>query len=94
MKAYVVSNTEDGIRSVDGTFYLITEKGEVLASHWCSHKGFAFSDLYAGRPERIEKFTEQFGKLDVFYLGEDDMTMEKLIELNKKYVDEVEDNNR
>lgn len=87
MKAYVVSNTKDGIRSINGAYYLITEEGEVLASHFCSHKGYALSDLYTRRPERIEKFTERFGELDVSYLGEDDMTIESLIGLNKKYGD-------
>lgn len=73
MKAYVVSNTEDGIKNIDGIYYLITEEGEVLASHMCSHKGFALSDLYVRRPERIEKHSKRFGKLEVSYLGEDGM---------------------
>ena len=42
MKAYIVSDTEKGTDSIDGIYYLITEKGEVLASHWCSNIGFAW----------------------------------------------------
>lgn len=87
MKAYVASSTEDGIKNIDGVYYLITEEGEVLSSHMCSHKGFALSDLYARRPERIEEYSKRFGKLEVSYLGEDDMTMEKLLELNKNMLE-------
>ena len=52
---------------------LIKNKWLVLASHMCSHKGFALSDLYVRRPERIEKYSKRFGKLEVSYLGEDGM---------------------
>lgn len=88
MKAYIVSNTEKGTDSIVGIYYLITEKGEVLASHWCSNIGFAWGDLYYNRPKRRIEFAEKFGTFEVDYLGNDDMTMTELLERNEKfYVD-------
>lgn len=84
MKLYVCSNSDYGTESIDGIYYLITEEGECLASHWCSSKWFAKGDLYERRPERIKEFTERFGECECLYLGEDDMTFGKLIELNHK----------
>ena len=85
MKLYVCSSSENMMDSVDGVYYLITEEGECLATHLCSSKWFAKGDLYERRPERIEEFTKRFGECECLYLGEDDMTAEKILELNKKY---------
>lgn len=85
MKAYIVSDSENGMDNIDGVYYLITEEGECLAAHWCSNKGFAMGDLYDRRPERINEYAERFGELTVDYLGCDDMTMEKILELNDKW---------
>ena len=82
MKLYVCSNSDYGTENIDGIYYLITEEGECLASHFCSNKWFAKSDLYEGRPERIKEFTERFGECECLYLGEDDMTFSRLFELN------------
>ena len=88
MKLYVCSNSMSLTEDIDGTYYLVAENGEVLASHLCSSKWFAKGDLYERRLERIEKFTELFGKCECLYLGEDDMTAEKILELNKKWAEE------
>ena len=32
MKAYIASATENGIDNIDGTYYLITEEGEVFSN--------------------------------------------------------------
>lgn len=85
MKLYVVSGAVNGIDSIDGMYYLIAETGEGLASHFCSCKYFAKGDLYERRPERIEEFTKRFGNIEVLYLGEDNMTVDKLIDLNEKW---------
>lgn len=90
MKAYIISSSEDGMKNIDGIYYLITEEGECLASHWCSNKGFAMGDLYSNRPERVKEWAERFGELTVDYLGCDDMTKEKSIELNCKWQQEWE----
>ena len=85
MKLYVMSGAANGTDSIDGIYHLIAETGEYLASHWCSSKYFAKGDLYERRPERIEEFTKRFGEIELLYLGEDDMTVDKLINLNKKW---------
>ena len=85
MKLYVMSGADNGTNDINGVYYLIAETGECLASHLCSNKYFAKGDLYERRPERIKNFTERFGDIEVLYLGEDDMTVDKLIGLNKKW---------
>ena len=92
MKAYIISNSEDGIKNIDGIYYLITEEGEVLASHWCSSKSFAMGDLYGRRPERIKEYLERFGEFTVEYLGPDDITIERLFEVNEKWLREHKEN--
>lgn len=69
---------------------LVAETGEHLASHLCSHYGFAKSDLYENRPERIEEFTKRFGEFEVKYIDETDISMEQLLERNKKWYEEVQ----
>lgn len=92
MKLYVCSATESLMDDIDGIYYLVTEKGECLASHWCSSKWYAKGDLYERRPERIKEFTEKYGKCECLFLGEDDMTAERLITLNIQFNKEREDN--
>ena len=92
MKAYIISNSEDGMKDIDGIYYLLTEEGEVLASHWCSSKSFAMGDLYGKRPERIKEYLERFGEFTVEYLGHDDMTIERIFELNEKWWREHKEN--
>lgn len=84
MKLYIVSNSEDGKQSIDGCYALIDEKGKALYSHWCSSKYYAKGDLIEQRAERIEECKKQYGEYEVLFLGEDDMTLEKLIELSNK----------
>ena len=46
----------------DSLFYLLNpDTGEVLASHLCSHSGFAKGDLHDTRKDRLEKWKEEFG---------------------------------
>lgn len=92
MKLYVCSSTESQMDDIDGIYYLVAENGECLASHWCSSKYFAKGDLYERRPERIKEFTEKYGKCECLFLGEDDMTAERLITLNIQFNKEREDN--
>lgn len=68
---------------------LVAETGEHLASHFCSCAGFAYGDLYAHRPERIEEWTKRFGELDVKYIDETDISEEQLLERNKKWYAEL-----
>ena len=48
IKFYILGPKNNG----DGSYNLLTEKGEVLAGHYCSSASFAKSDLEAGRSER------------------------------------------
>ena len=60
MKFYISGPKDKG----DGIYHLIHESGEGLASHLCSHAGFAAGDLIMHRPERREKWAEEFGLLE------------------------------
>lgn len=69
----------------EGVYHLLTQEGEHLASHYCSDASFALGDLEKNRPKRQKEWRKLFGEYEVLYLGEDDMTEDKLIELNKKW---------
>jgi hypothetical protein len=60
MKFYINGPIDKG----DGVYTLIHEDGEGLASHYCSHLGFAAGDLIMHRPERQEKWAAEFGPLE------------------------------
>ena len=87
MKLYIMCPENKG----DGVYDLVAETGEPLAGHYCSRVRFAKGDLISNRPERIEEFTKRFGSFDVLFLGDDDMTKEKLIELNNQWYEEHKD---
>jgi len=91
MKAYIVSGAEDGVSNIDGIYTLVTADGIGWYSHWCSHKGFARGDLLEHRPERIKQLNDKYGEIELLYLGEDDMTLKKIVKLNKQY---KKDNNK
>ena len=81
IKFYIIGPENKG----EGLYTLVTEKGEGLASHFCSSSGFAIGDLEADRPERQKEWKKKFGKYKVLYLGDDNMTDEKLSKLNKRF---------
>lgn len=83
MKLYIDHPEDMG----DGLYELISETGELLAQHYCSNSEYAKYDLVF---RNIIQLTEQFGQFKVLFLGQDDMTAEKLMELNKQI---EEDNN-
>ena len=64
---------------------LVAETGEHLASHLCSNSSFAYDDLYATRKDRIEEWTKRFGKVDVKFIDETNITEKELKERNKKW---------
>lgn len=68
---------------------LVAETGEHLASHFCSHYGFAESDLYSSRKERVDEYEKRFGEVEVKYIDETDITQEQLIERNKDWYSKV-----
>lgn len=81
MKLYIMGPEDGG----NGVYGIVTEYGEGLASHLCSHRGYAKADLEARRPERQKEWKERFGEYQVLFIGEDDMTREKIKELNEKW---------
>lgn len=64
---------------------LNAETGEHLASHFCSNWTFAWGDLYARRPERIEDWTKRFGEFEVKYIDESGISEEELLKRNKSW---------
>jgi len=85
MKLYITNGTESGTENIDGVYYLISEEGEVLCSHFCSNKGFALGDLIEHREERKKEYTEKYGEYTVLFLGEDTMTSDELHKRNEKF---------
>ena len=87
MKLYIVSESENGLRTHGQDYYhLISEEGELIDSHVSSSKYWTMNDLYALCVRNQETCREKFGNdVQVLYLGDDTMTEAKLIELNKKF---------
>lgn len=80
----------------DTGFYILDpETGEALASHFCSHQGFAKSDLHDGRPERLKKWEEKYGmKTEAKFVNETDYNWDEIYKLNQKLKPEsVNDSN-
>ena len=71
---------------------LVAETGEHLASHICSHEGYAKSDLYTGRQERIDEWEKRFGEVEVKYIDETDVAEEDLIRRNKQWYESLPKN--
>lgn len=71
---------------------LVAETGEHLASHLCSCAGFAKSDLYSGRQERIDEWEKRFGEVEVKYIHETDVVEEDLIKRNKQWHESLSKN--
>ena len=73
----------------DSVFFLLVAKtGECLASHLCSHAGYAKSDLYSGRPERKKEYAERFREVEVRFINETDISNDEILKRNKKWYDE------
>lgn len=73
---------------IDRVYHLlVAETGEHLASHLCSHYGFACGDLYENRPERKEEWAKRFGDVEVKFIDETDISEEELIRRNNEWFD-------
>lgn len=81
MKLYIVSDTESGKDNIDGIYFLITEFGEVIASHVCSNTRYAWEDLV----ENSQIIPNLIGDIEVLFLGTDDMTSEELHRRNQEF---------
>lgn len=88
-KTLLVIYPGKGIRH-DAVFgLLVAETGEHLASHLCSHYGFAMGDLYEDRPERIKEYKDRFGEVEVKYIDETDVSEDELLKRNKNWYDNI-----
>lgn len=75
----------------DRLFHILNaETGEKLASHLCSSEIFAYNDLYGQREERKKEWKERFGEIEVKFIGETDLTLETLINRNRKWYAEYQ----
>lgn len=84
---YVTPNTGN-----DQLFYLCDiETGEILASHYCSHEGFAKGDLYENRPEREEEFTKKYNsEIKIKFFNEQhEVTDYEFTRLNKNFARKI-----
>ena len=63
--------------------YIITEEGEVLASHFCSELAYACGDLYGNRPERQKAWKERFGNIEVVSVPFGSLPPQEVLDKNK-----------
>lgn len=78
---YVVGPENKG----DGVYGLISEDGEMLATHMCSNASFARGDLHDTREERKLWLKKRFGDYKVIWLGDDDMDKKELERRNHEW---------
>ena len=71
---------------------LVAETGEHLASHICSHYGFAEGDLFYNRPESIEQWKKRFGEIEVKFIDDTNITEDELLRRNKEWFDAAQKN--
>lgn len=76
----------------DSPFYLLDpETGESLASHYCSHAGWALSDLHDSRPERLEKWKQRYGmETEAKFIDETDYSWEEIYAKNQELAKKAE----
>ena len=86
---YILGSGKDGMGRGEGVYTLLADDGEFLASHFCSHAGYAISDLWRDRDERKKVWKERFGEYKVIWLGDDDMKLDTLIKRNELFFEEL-----
>lgn len=67
-------------------FYLFDpETGEALASHLCSHAGFAPGDLHDHRQERLDEWKEKYGmETECKFIDETDYDWDEIYKKNQE----------
>ena len=84
-KLYIVSNSYNGKESINGEYLLVDDTGKALYNHNCSSIRYAKGDLITNVPDRLEECSKIYGyNFKILYLGEDEMTLDKLVELHNK----------
>lgn len=56
---YSVYENEEGI------YGLVAEDGEVLYTHYCSNRGYAYGDLYGNRLDRQKVLKERYEEVEI-----------------------------
>lgn len=85
MKFYITNNNMP--LNIDSKYYLIAETGEYIDDHVSSNKYFAMYDLYTNNIKNKERCKEisKNSNVQILYMGDDDMTDQKLLELNNRF---------
>lgn len=83
MKLYIVSDTKSGTDNINGIYYLIAEDGEMLRSSKSTNRAWAKNDLYN---RHKKEYKRKYNEVGIKVLGQDEMTKEKLMELNQKFI--------
>jgi len=60
-KLYLFTNTKGNGASGWEDCLAMSDNGEILASHICSHVCYMYGDLIGNRPERTEMYEKHFG---------------------------------
>ena len=64
---------------------LLTEDNEILYTHCCSNKMYAYGDLYGNRKDRQEELEKRFGEIEI----EDKTAMIHMLKIKPEYYDAV-----
>ena len=87
MRAYIVGGGIDGTQEVNGVYHLVTEDGKCWATQWCKSFADAYKELYEERAGLKEDWKNNYvSEVEVYRLGEDAMTFERLAERQVNYV--------
>ena len=77
----------------ESCYYLLTEEGEVLFSHYCSHICYAKGDLIERRPERQGNLNKRWPEgWQVVTLAELGITSEEMLDRNMAYRQRMQSN--
>lgn len=86
MRAYIVGGGLDGTEEYNGVYHLVTEDGKCWATQWCPSFERARKDLYEDRAGLREDWRVNYAsEVEVFRLGEDGMTFQRLVEREQYY---------
>lgn len=80
-KLYIVGPESNG----EGLYTLVEDTGRGIASHFCSHAGYARGDLHDRRDERKEKWKKEFGEYEILMIGDDELTRDELLKRNEEW---------
>lgn len=69
----------------DSPFYIFDpETGDCLASHFCSHSGYAKGDLHDNRPDRLAEWEKEFGqKTEAKFIDETSYNWDEIYQKNQ-----------